>query len=138
LLHGASHKSNYANIFSNPYYEIYKRFIAVLVFFFFHNPKRHLEFLKLIVLMKEKGKMILWNVRTFWISMFILTKRVMAMYMPLLAKMAKDNPSIMFTTMNFELLCDINLLISLFCLLSMLGNCLCIDQVCIQERCLCM
>jgi hypothetical protein len=49
--------------------------------------------------------------------MFNPTKRVMAMNMPLLAKMAKDNPSIMFAKVNFELLCDVNLLIFLCCLL---------------------
>jgi hypothetical protein len=40
--------------------------------------------------------------------------------MPLLAKMVKDTPSIMFAKMNFELLCDINLFISLSSLLPML------------------
>lgn len=37
----------------------------------------------------------------------------------LMAKIAEDNPSIMFTKVNFELLCDVNLFISLACLLSM-------------------
>jgi hypothetical protein len=35
-------------------------------------------------------------------------------------KMVKDNPSIMFTKVNFELLCDVNLFIFLSCLLPML------------------
>jgi len=39
--------------------------------------------------------------------MFSLTKRVMAIYMPLLAKMAKDSPLIVFTKVNFDLLCDV-------------------------------
>jgi hypothetical protein len=52
--------------------------------------------------------------------MFSPTKRVMEMYMPLLAKMVKDSPSIMFAKVNIELFCDVNLLISLSCLLSML------------------
>jgi hypothetical protein len=70
--------------------------------------------------MKEKGKMIWWDVTKLWINMFGPTKKVMAMYMPLLANMAKDNPSIMSTKVNFELLCDINLLIFFSCLLPML------------------
>jgi hypothetical protein len=45
------------------------------------------------------------------------TKRVMTIYMPVLAKMVEDNPSIMSTKVNFEFLCDVNLFISLFCLL---------------------
>jgi hypothetical protein len=52
--------------------------------------------------------------------MFNLTKKVMAMYMPLLAKMANDTLSIMFAKVNFELLCDLNLFISLSYLLPML------------------
>jgi len=52
--------------------------------------------------------------------MFSPTKRVMEMYMPLLAKTVKDNSSIMFAKVNIELLCDINLLISLSYLLPML------------------
>jgi len=42
------------------------------------------------------------------------------MYMPLVAKMVEDNPSLMVAKVNFELLCDVNLLISLSCLLPML------------------
>jgi hypothetical protein len=52
--------------------------------------------------------------------MFNLAKKVMAMYMPLLAKMANDTLSIMFAKVNFELLCDLNLFISLSYLLPML------------------
>ncbi len=48
------------------------------------------------------------------------TKKVMAVYMPLLAKMAKDTPSIMFAKMNFEFFCDIIFFIFLSFLLPML------------------
>jgi hypothetical protein len=41
--------------------------------------------------------------------------------LPLVAKiMAKDNPSFMVAIVNFELLCDVNLLNSLSCLMFML------------------
>jgi hypothetical protein len=40
--------------------------------------------------------------------------------MPLVAKMAKDIPSLMDARVNFELICNVNLLISLSCLLHML------------------
>ncbi len=39
--HPTLHQSSYVNFVSNPCSEIYKRFIVVLVFFFFHNLKRH-------------------------------------------------------------------------------------------------
>jgi len=52
--------------------------------------------------------------------MFSLTKKVMVMYMPLLANMAQCNSSIMSTKVNFEFFCDVNLLIYLSCLLPML------------------
>jgi hypothetical protein len=111
LLHGTSYKSSPANLASNFYCEIYWGFIVVYVYsFFFYNPKMEMEFLKLVNLMKEKGSKILCNVKTCWINMFNLTKRVMAMYMPLVAKMAKNIPSIIFIKVNFKLLCDINLL----------------------------
>jgi hypothetical protein len=48
------------------------------------------------------------------------TKRVMVMYRPLLAKMAKNNPLIMSAKVNFELLCDVNLFNFLSYLLPML------------------
>jgi hypothetical protein len=70
--------------------------------------------------MKGKGKTILRNVKKLWISMLSPTKRVMPMYMPLLANMAKNNSSIMPTKVNFEFLCDINIFIYFSCLLPIL------------------
>jgi len=113
------HQFNGANLISNPYCEAHRRFDAITFSFFFHSPKRHIEFLKLTDLMKTKGSKILWNVKTHWISMFSTTKWVMSMYMPLVAKMAENNPSFMAARVNFDLLCDVNLLISLSCLLPM-------------------
>jgi len=40
--------------------------------------------------------------------------------MPLVANMAKDNSFLMAIQVNFELLCDVNLFISLACLMPML------------------
>jgi len=53
-------------------------------------------------------------------NMFSLAKRVMSMYMPLIAKMVENSPSLMAPKVYFELLCDVNLLITLSCLLPML------------------
>ncbi len=52
--------------------------------------------------------------------MFSLAKWVMSMYIPLITKMAKDNASLMVAKVNFEFFCDMNLLISLSCMLPML------------------
>ncbi len=82
--------------------------------------KRHIDFFKLEELMKEKINKNLWNVETCWINMLSPTKKVMAVYMPLLAKMAKDTPSIMFAKMNFEFFCGIIFFIFLSFLLPML------------------
>jgi len=41
-----------------------------LYYLFLHSPKKHLEFLKLINLMKVKGSKILHNVKTRSINMF--------------------------------------------------------------------
>jgi len=70
--------------------------------------------------MKTKGSKILWNVKTLWISMFNTTKWVMSMYMPLVAKMVEDNTISHDCQGYFDLFCDVNLLISLSCLLPML------------------
>ncbi len=70
--------------------------------------------------MKEKRKNKLQNITTCWINMFNPTKKVTSMYMPLLAKMAKDNILIMSAKVNFELFCDVNLCIFLCCLLPIL------------------
>jgi hypothetical protein len=88
--------------------------------YFYHNPERHLEFLKLANLMKVKGNKILQNVKTHWINMLSLTKWVLLMYMPLVAKMTEDSPSLMAAPVNFKLLCDVNLIISLSCLMPIL------------------
>jgi hypothetical protein len=67
--------------------------------------------------MKAKGNFFLQNVKTRWITIFSLAKQVMFMYMPLIAKMAKDNAFFMVAKVNFELFYDVNLLVSLSCML---------------------
>jgi len=95
-------------------------FYFLFIFFTIQNSKQHLKFLKLADLMRANGNKILWNVKTHWINMFNPAKQVMSMYMPLLAKMAENGPSLLTTKVNYELLCDVNLLIFLACLLTML------------------
>jgi uncharacterized membrane protein len=88
--------------------------------FILSQPKKHIEFLRFANFMKVKGSKILHNVKIHWTNKFNPSKKVITMYMPLMAKMAKDNTSITSSKVNFDLLCDINLLISLSCLSPML------------------
>lgn len=53
-------------------------------------------------------------------NMLSLAKWIMSMYMPLVAKMVEDSSSLMAPRVYFELLCDVNLVITLSCLLPML------------------
>jgi hypothetical protein len=55
-------------------------------FYFFHSPKKHLEFLKLVGLMKVKGNKILQYVRTCCINLLSPTKWFLSMYIPLVCK----------------------------------------------------
>ncbi len=48
------------------------------------------------------------------------TNWVLSMYMPVVAKMDEDSASLMATRVNFGLLCDMDLFISLSCLMFML------------------
>jgi hypothetical protein len=68
--------------------------------------------------------------------MFNPTKQALSMYMPFVANMAKDSPSLMVVHVNFELLCDVNLFISLSYL--NVGHYPCIDHIYIEERCSCL
>ncbi len=119
-IHCMAHHTNLVvqTLFHIPIVKCIEELLQTLYSFFFHN--KHLEFLKLANLMKAKGNKILQNVKTCWISMLNPTKWAFLMYMPLVAKMAKDNPFMMATWVNFELLSDVNLFISLSCLMPML------------------
>jgi len=130
-IHCMAHRTNMVvqTLFQIPIVKSIKDLLQSLYSFFFHSLKMYIEFFKLEELMKEKRKKILWNVETCWINMLSPTKKVMAVYTPLLAKMGKDTPSIMFAKMNFEFFCDINLLISLSYLFAHVESCPCIDKV---------
>ncbi len=88
--------------------------------YFAHSPKRHLEFTKLAELMQIKGNKILQNVKTKWISMLSLAKKVMAKYKTLLVKVALDSPTNQQAKMNYENLCDFQVLLGLVCILPLL------------------
>jgi hypothetical protein len=59
--------------------------------YFAHSLKTHLEFTKLVEMLETKGNKILWNMKTRWISMLNLAKRLKAKYKTFLVKMALYN-----------------------------------------------
>jgi hypothetical protein len=61
--------------------------------YFAHNPKRHFEFTKLTYVVETNWLKMLKYVKTCWICLLDLVKRIFAEYKPLLAKMAMDNSS---------------------------------------------
>jgi hypothetical protein len=75
-----------------------------------------LEFTKLVEVMETKGAKILKNV----ISMLSLAWCVMVKYKTLLMKMALDGPTNDKAKANFELLCDVQILLRLVAILSLL------------------
>ncbi len=88
--------------------------------YFSKSPKRHLEFTKLVELMETKGARILKNVKTHWISMLSFAQCVMAEYKSLLVKMALDAPTNDKAKTNFDLLCDLQILLRLVAILLLL------------------
>jgi hypothetical protein len=64
-----------------------KLLLTAMHSYFVHLLKRHIEFKNLAALMNKNGTKILWNVKTRWISMLKLTKRVMQQYPVMLMKM---------------------------------------------------
>jgi hypothetical protein len=51
-----------------------------LYVYFCKSPKRHLEVSQLVEILETKGNKILKNLNKRWISMLVLTKRVMGEY----------------------------------------------------------
>jgi hypothetical protein len=72
--------------------------------------------------MATKGNKIFWNVKTRWISMLNLVKRVMVEYKTLFVKMTLDNPKNQQAMLNYEHLCDIHIFFRLACILPLLES----------------
>jgi hypothetical protein len=90
--------------------------LAALHRYFNKSPKRHLELQKLAELLESKGKKILQNVKTRWISMLSPLKRVLSEYRTLLVKMYSNQfikPTIPAAKVNYELMADIKCLLTL-------------------------
>jgi hypothetical protein len=97
--------------------------LAALHMYFSKSPKRHLELQKFVELLESKGRIILQNVKTRWISMLSPLKRVLSEYRTLLVKMYSDQfikPAIPATKVNYELMADIKCLLTLTAVLPLL------------------
>ncbi len=90
--------------------------------YFAHSPKRHLEITKLTETLELKGNKIFRNVKTQWISMLNLAKRLMAEYITFLVKMVLNNPTNQQTKQNYEHLCDFQTLLGLAYILPLLES----------------
>jgi hypothetical protein len=61
--------------------------------YFSHSPKHHLKFQKLVAITETNGNKILKNMKTQWMSMLDLLKRIIIEYKPLFTIMQADqNP----------------------------------------------
>ncbi len=88
--------------------------------YFAHSPKRHLEVIKLVEFLKCKGNKIFENIKTCWISMFSLSKRIFNEYKTLVVKLVEDSVNVDIAKTNYEFLCDPKTLLSLFCIIPLL------------------
>ena len=68
------------------------QFLVELYSYFNSSPKHTLEFQNFATCLESEGNNIVRNVKTRWISMFGLAKRVCQEYKPLVTKMAADAP----------------------------------------------
>jgi hypothetical protein len=88
--------------------------------YFSHSPKKIQKFIELANIMEIKGPRILINIKTCWISMLLPTKRVLLGYHALVLKMHRDVDTITHAAHNLELLCDLEVMLGLSCIMPML------------------
>jgi hypothetical protein len=88
--------------------------------FFAHNPKKFLEFSKLVKTLETKRLKLLRNVQTHWISMLSPLKCVQDQYKSLIVKMCSNCEKNKYSPDNFELLCDLDLILGLPCVMPIL------------------
>lgn len=87
--------------------------------FFAHNLKKFLKFTKLTKTLETKRLYLLRNVKTCWISMLGPLKCVLAQYKPLVVNMHNYEKN-KFAHENFELLCDLDLIVGMPCVMPIL------------------
>ncbi len=83
------------------------------------STKRHFEHIKLMEMIQAKGLKNL-NIKTMWISMLAPFKQVHNEYKTFMVKMVNDGASISSVKTNYELLCNVEIIMGLTCVLSTL------------------
>ena len=103
--------------------------------YFCRSHKRHSELQKLADLMETKGNKMLRNVETRWISIRSLAQKIMSEYKTLLVKMGVDMEAFAghkgnaTPTENFEMLADVEVLLSLACFIPMVNAVHCLIKL---------
>jgi hypothetical protein len=87
---------------------------------FSHSPKEVLEVVNHAKTLETKGLKLLFNTKTHWISMLSPLKHVLREYKSFLVKMHMDAPINKLVVENLDLLCDLELVFGLSCMLPML------------------
>jgi hypothetical protein len=87
---------------------------------FSHSPKEVLEVVNLAKTLETTGLKLLLNTKTHWTSMLSPLKHVLKEYKSFLVKMHMDAPINKLVVENLDLLCDLELVFGLSCMLPML------------------
>jgi hypothetical protein len=121
-MHCMSHRTNLTiqTLSQVPLVMRIEELLQSLYSFFSHSPKQNQELADLANIVETAGQRILINVKIRWISCLEPVKRVMSKYKVLVLKMHLDSQSLATTKANLNLLCEIELLFGLACVLPML------------------
>jgi len=71
-------------------------------------------------LLKCKGNKIIKNIKTHWVSTLSPSKKVLSEYKALVVKMVEDSVIVDTTKINYELMCDLETLLGLSCIIPLL------------------
>jgi hypothetical protein len=121
-IHCMSHRTNLVvqTLSQVPLVARIEDMLQSLYSFFSHSPKRNQELANLANIVETAGQRILKNIKTRWISCLEPVKRVLSEYRALVLKMHMDAPSLATAKANLNLLCEIELLLGMTCILPML------------------
>ena len=118
-VHCSSHKTNLAMHVVSKTAIVSKgeSLLSVLHAYFSKSPKKSLEFSKLAEIMETKGLKILKHCKTRWVGMLAPLKRVLSEWRLFIVKMALDYSSHPPSRVLYHLLCDIDSLLGMACIL---------------------
>jgi hypothetical protein len=136
--YGTTYEPSCAYLSTIPLVKWIESLLQTLHAYFAHSPMRHLEFTKLAKIMEMRGNKILCNMKTWWISMLSLVKKIMVKYITLLLKMAMDNSMNQQVKINFEHLYDLQIVLNLCMHFALAKICAWFNQVCSSVGHICL